>query len=504
MANEVGNQLPRFRVAPAYRFTAGADAAKIGEVYGLTPDPWQKAVLDDWLAENSKGKLLSGVCCLIVPRQNGKNAVLEIVELFKATVQGRHVLHTAHEVKTARKAFTRLRSFFENERRYPDLARMVKAIRSTNGQEAIILHHPDCLTMSRGCGCPEWGTVEFVARSRGSGRGFTADDLVCDEFQELSDEQLEALLPTISAAPSGDPQQIFTGTPPGPLAPGEVAMRVRHQAHSASPKRVAWTEFSIPDEMEPEVAMRQWRKLAQATNPALGVRLNMQTIVDEHESMSPEGFCRERLGQWDRAARDRAAIPAGKWDEMAVESVELAGPKSFGVSFSRSGDRVAVAGAAKTADGIHVEIVGGISGAVKDGLDLLADWLGQRWRETAQIVASGSGAMTLTHALIERGVPKRLIIAANTGQYLDSCSSFLDEVRAGRVSHPVADKRTDMLELSVASATQRERGAGWGWAASSRDGGEVPIEAASLAVWAAKTTRRRPRTSTRRRRVSVV
>jgi hypothetical protein len=32
--------------------------------------------------------------------------------------------------------------------------------------------------------------VEFIARSKGSGRGFTVDVLVCDEAQDLADEEL--------------------------------------------------------------------------------------------------------------------------------------------------------------------------------------------------------------------------------------------------------------------------------------------------------------------------
>jgi hypothetical protein len=59
------------------------------------------------------------------------------------------------------------------------------------------------------------GSIEFIARSSGSGRGFTVDVLVCDEDQDLTDEELAALLPTISAAPSGNPMVILTGTPPG-------------------------------------------------------------------------------------------------------------------------------------------------------------------------------------------------------------------------------------------------------------------------------------------------
>ena len=115
---------------------------------------------------------------------------------------GEKFLHTAHEVKTARKAFLRIASFFENARQYPELVALVKEIRKTNGQEAIVL--------SNG------GSCEFIARSKGSGRGFTVDVLVCDEAQDLTDEELAALLPTISAAPLGNPQVIFTGTPPDP------------------------------------------------------------------------------------------------------------------------------------------------------------------------------------------------------------------------------------------------------------------------------------------------
>ena len=108
-------------------------------------------------------------------------------ELFGIVQLGEKFLHTAHEVKTARKAFLRLASFFENTRKWPELADLVKDIRRTNGQEAIVLTNG--------------GSVEFVARSKGSGRGFTVDVLVCDEAQELSDDALEALMPTTSAAP---------------------------------------------------------------------------------------------------------------------------------------------------------------------------------------------------------------------------------------------------------------------------------------------------------------
>src|SRR5690625_7789130 len=91
------------------------------------------------MGRKANGKWAAGRWGLAVPRQNGKNAVLEMVELFFMAVLGLKILHTAHEVKTARKAFLRIASFFEDERKYPELAEIVEYIRRTNGQEAIQL-----------------------------------------------------------------------------------------------------------------------------------------------------------------------------------------------------------------------------------------------------------------------------------------------------------------------------------------------------------------------------
>lgn len=147
----VGSQQPRVAHGPDLGLSDGNDAVFLGSSYGLKPDPWQSLIVMSWLAVDREGKLRVGRCGLAVPRQNGKNGALEIVELFKMVAQGRKILHTAHEVKTARKAFLRLASFFENERKYPELAAMVVEIRRTNGQEAIVLNNG--------------GSCEFVALS---------------------------------------------------------------------------------------------------------------------------------------------------------------------------------------------------------------------------------------------------------------------------------------------------------------------------------------------------
>src|SRR5699024_2761557 len=261
-------------------------ACFLGASYGLSPDPWQAEIIASWLGRRADGRLAAGRCGVSVPRQNGKNAILEVVELFKMAVLGRRILHTAHEVKTARKAFLRLKSFFETERRWPELAALVApgGIRRTNGQEAILLTNG--------------GSVEFVARSRGSGRGFTVDDLVLDEAQELTDEQLEALLPTISAAPSGDPQIIMLGTPPPPRADGAPFKRMRAAGVGAKDGRLSWHEWS-PERAPAPTDTQALMVCAADTNPALGGRLQRSVVEDELAQMSFEGFMRERCGAWD-------------------------------------------------------------------------------------------------------------------------------------------------------------------------------------------------------------
>ena len=477
MASSVGSQVPRIAHEPDLRLSDGDDAIFLGSSYGLTPDEWQARVIRSWLATDRNGRLRVGRAGLAVPRQNGKNGNLEIVELFKMVAQGRKILHTAHEVKTARKAFLRLASFFENERKFPEMAELVSEIRRTNGQEAIVLVNG--------------GSCEFVARSRGSGRGFTVDDLVCDEAQELTDEQLEALLPTISSAPSGDPQQIYTGTPPGPGVPGVVFTRVREHGVLGNDKRLSWHEWSIPDDVLPAVAVRSWRELAFETNPALGVGLNIQTVKDELGAMSMEGFCRERLGKWSVGGSSLKAVQFPRWRRLTVTAEEApqVGVTVFAVRFSVNGLVAAVGVARRPPSGpIHVEGVEVFDMAA--GIAPIVDFLVGKADSAAHIVVDGkSGADLLIQALRDRGVRnKRLIVKMTPDLVTQACSSMLQALSDMSLSHigqPVLDRQ---VEVAVPRKIGNFGGFGWG----APDGEDVSLfEAVTYAFLFAKTTKSR-------------
>ena len=464
-----GVQEPRYRPSVRKRSAHVDDCAFLANAYGLTPDPWQTTVLECWLATDKNGRMRAGRCGLAVPRQNGKNAVLEMIELYFLVVLHRKILHTAHEVKTARKAFLRLAGFFENDRQWPELAALVKEIRRTNGQEAVVLHNG--------------GSIEFIARSRGSGRGYTVDVLVCDEAQELTDEQLEALLPTISSAPSGDPQQIYTGTPPGPTSPGTVFRRMRAAGIARKDPRLSWVEWSVA-----EVGDIYDRHRVAATNPALGIRLQMSVIDDELGQMTPEGYARERLGWWSDHGHTPPAIPKPLWDACKVDKAPTGGKPSFGVKFSTDGERVSIAAGVPDGEAVHVEVIAQLPAASPMlGGKPLAEWLAEKWRSVACIVVDGkSGSGALEADLVRLRVPTRAIRRPTVDQVVTAHKQFLDGVTAGQVSHIGQAE----LNACVLVATKREIGklGGWGWQPIG-DGDVLDLEAATLAAWGVRQSK---------------
>lgn len=453
-----GVQTPTFCLVPDRDSSLAGDAAYLSSSYGLTPDPWQATVLDGWLGRRG-GRWVSGRCGLTVPRQNGKNGVLEIVELFKMVSMGRAVLHTAHEVKTARKAFLRLASFFENPREWPELAALVKDIRRANGQEAIFLTNG--------------GSCEFIARSSGSGRGFTADDLVCDEAQELTNEQLAALLYAVSAAPSGDPQVILTGTPPRDGGSrGEAFERERDTARGGGDGRLCWHEWSN----EPDADMSDDVVIANA-NPSIGYLIKWSSIEDERGLMGVDSveFARERGGVWGGAVA-AGLIDPDVWRGFADEKSRPGRVVAFAVDVPPEGRRASIARVGLRDDGLaHVEVDArpGTTWAV----ERLAE-LSKKRNAVVALVGNGRSA-ALIPKLVDAGVQP---VIYGTTEQAAACSEFLDRVDEDTIRH------VGQIELTVAVDGARKRKVGGAWALQRKDTSVdiSPLVAVTLALRALK------------------
>ena len=470
-----GNDVPTFEWVPDGDASMGEEAAELATHYGLTPDPWQEHVLKSWLRTDENDRWASGRVGLAVPRQQGKNAILEIVQLYMLTVLGLRILATAHEVKTARKAFLRLASFFENDRQYPELAEMVQSIRKANGQEAIVLKNG--------------GTIEFIARSKNSGRGFTVDVLICDEAQEFPEDAQAALLPTISAAPSGDPMQIMTGTPPGPKDNGEVFSRMHSIAHEQIDPRLAWCEWAAVGEVDTSD-----RELWGRINPALGRRLVMGTLEDEFNSMSRELFARERLGMWS-SDRELSVIPQADWDACLVDEAPDGQITAIGLDMNPERTSVVVAVAVKTEAGTHVELA---RVDEPDSTIELVNWVSQRAKRRVPVVMdSYSPARSLEPGLKQK---KASTFALSGNELMQACGGFYDAVTQDRTVSHIGQEQ---LDASLAGAKRQSIGdaGGWKWSRKQLDSDLVPLMAVTCAWFGAEKFAKPPRSSVQKGRV---
>lgn len=481
----VASAPPALRIAPPAVDTYADLAADLAGAYGLEPDDWQQLILDDWLATNKDGRWASLKCGLSVPRQNGKNGALEVRELFGLVGRGERIVHTAHQVKTAQKHFRRLKHFFgrkvnDPNARYPELNARVEEMRSVNGQEAIYLKNG--------------GSVEIVARSQGSGRGYTVDVIVCDEAQDMSDDDLEALLSASSAGPLGDPQWIFTGTPPGPKADGSVFTRNRDEATTRTRKRrkICWHEWAADpkdDPADPAV----WEK----ANPGLTTgRLLFDVVEAEYGTFSPGGFARERLGIWPKVAEHARVIPAQDWDPLARPGPPNdAVPTALAVDASH--DRVLAIAACWSIpeeDRHHVEVV-----HLDPTGDTLAatNWLVNRARSRRipVLIDAMSPAASMIPALKTARVQVRQSTAHDMAK---ACGLFFDDVTNGRLTHGVTDedgtKPQPAVDGALAGAKKRPIGTagGWGWDRKDPAVNLAPLVAVTLARFGASTVRPKP------------
>ncbi|MFD4858941.1 hypothetical protein [Streptomyces atratus] len=168
-----GSQTPRILTVPkSCLSSSGQEAVELAALAGLKLDPWQQFVLDKGLGERPDGQWSAFEVAVNVPRQNGKGGVIEARELAGLFLLGEKlILHSAHEFKTSIVAFRRIEQLIMG---CPDLRKRVLRVRKTTGEEAIELVTGQVL--------------RFLARSGGSGRGFTGDCNVLDEAVILGDD----------------------------------------------------------------------------------------------------------------------------------------------------------------------------------------------------------------------------------------------------------------------------------------------------------------------------
>lgn len=463
-ADVMGAQEPRVFTAPPYHYSAGDEACELAAAVGLHLDPWQRHVLKYGLGERPDGKWSAFEVCVNVPRQNGKGGIIEARELAGLFLFNENlILHSAHEFKTTMEAMRRLVGLIENS---DMLRRRVARIRTTTGQEAVELK--------------DGRRVRFLARSKGAGRGFTADCVILDEAMILGDAEMSAIGPTQAAVPN--PQRWYLGS----AGIGEQSVqlgRLRRAALEGTAPALAYNEWSISphaDECLPGCTEHDdvdnpasWAR----ANPALGIRVSPDFVRNEQATMSAAAFAVERLGvgEYPSEGGDGWKVIAEEpWRALTDPSSEPSDPVVFAIDATPERSHAAIGVAGESGDQTHLEVVDhrpGIKWVVDRAVELVS-----RWDAGPVIVDEGGPAGSLIPDLIAAGIEVR---SPKVREIAHACGQFYDAVTEQTLVH--LDQAN--LAVALAGAEQRPLSDAWAWARKSENVDISPLMAVTLAKW---------------------
>lgn len=445
----------------------GEMAARLASAYFGEPMPWQPHLLDVMLARDERDKFIAKTMGISVPRQNGKSWVVR-ARCFYGALNGEKILYTCQHGDTSDEMFQKLAEPFEDEDE-PELHALLKTVRKTNGQQAIRLNNG--------------GLIRFTTRTDSLARGKTYDVLIYDEAQDLTNSQQAASLPAISAGAKHNPQTIYLGTPPAPENKGTV-FRDLHDAVHDGRSEMAWVEWAA-SEIGDKTDRARWCEC----NPSLGTLIDISAVEGECQQMQPDVFARERLGWWSPVGGvQNVALDGPKWLECQRDAGTAEGKLAFGVKFTADGGTVAISWARAVKGGSSYVELYDVQGA-GGGTANIADMLLRNRDEIAAVCIDGkTGAAALVQRLHDGRFPKKAIIPSSAAVVQSAATMLRDEVNAGTLGHIASPA----LDESAMKSVRRDIGHdGWGFG----DGANsisAPIESASLALYAARTTRRDP------------
>jgi hypothetical protein len=468
---------PRMLHVPRYSTSAGDEAVDLAASAGLFLDPWQKFVLRHSLGEREDGRWSAFQVGLVVARQQGKGTVLEARELAGLVLFGeKQIVHTAHELKTSMKHFQRLVRLFDGS---DDLRSKVKQVVNSNGKEG--------LRMANGA------VLECLARTKNAGRGFTGDLVVLDEAYALTDEQMEASMPTMLATDNA--QVWYTSSPPLDADSGRILMQVRDRGESGDAQRMAWFDYGLAGSLEKLDGIDlddqdNW----YAALPALrSGRVRAENVQVMRDLLTDKGFAREILGIWPPKPSQAGFRVIGEqpWTDACDPASQIEGRPAFGVYVppDRSYSAIAAAGA-RVGGGRHIEVTGKLTGGVhvidhRPGARWIVDRLKQLEAHTPSVVVVDD------KAIAEECEAEGLVVhRSSAGDVVSGCQSFFDGIAgddpAGRdVKHLGQKAMTD----AVAGAGTRKVGNSWAWERHEVTADIAPIAAASLALFGHGTPR---------------
>jgi hypothetical protein len=476
-----GVQVPRIRYAPAYESSRGSVAIEVAERCGLTLDEWQREALVDACACDDAGRWVAFEVGLNVARQNGKGGTLEARELAGITDFGeRLIVHSSHEFATSMVAMDRMEELLEE-------GGLISELRPRGG---ILRSHG-----SEGFRFKTGQRIWYRTRTKGGGRGFSADLVILDEAMILQEAFIGALMPTMSARSiTGNPQMWYTGSAVDQLVHehGLVFARLRDRGLRGDDPSLVYLEWSADpgvdsDGVEVELGSLDAALLSSAAawaqaNPGLGIRISPDHVAKELRSMDARTFAVERLGigDWPPVHTvNGEVISVDDWNALFDPASVVIDPVRFAydVKPDRSVASISVAGL--RADGLrHVELVDRRKGTGWVA-DRLAELVSHHGAPGGVICDPYGPAGSLVNDIEEAGVEVQKVTAR---EHADACGMIFDLVEQQGLRHLGQGE----FAAAIKGVKKRPLGDAWAW---SRKGGVdiTPLVSGTLALWGVST-----------------
>ncbi|MFD3532048.1 terminase [Streptomyces sp. NPDC058664] len=466
-----GAQRPRIETAPeGAASTAGDEAIKLAARAGLRLDPWQQHLLKVAMGETAEGDWVAPEVAINLPRQNGKGALIEARVLWGLFIgREKQILLSAHEFKTVLNARDRIEGLIKG---CPDLHKRVKAYVRTVGREGVILH--------------DGRELRYIARSSGSGRGFTANCVIFDECMVLDDAAMAALAPTTDAVANS--QLWYLGSA-GIGAPSVQLGRLRKRSLKAletgSPDpTLAYFEWSIdPHVKECSQGCDQHDEVDSVdsllkANPAVGYRLEVEKSLNRRLTLGDALYARERLGVGEYPSEDGDAwsvIGKDVWDALTDGDSQAEDPLTFSIDTTPERSHTSICMAGRNGAVVHVEVIENRPGT-QWVIDRARE-LHERWSPRCWVIDPSSPAGSFIKELeetldIEVVTPKARDVAQATGQFYDAV-----------VSQQLVHIGQAPLSVALAGARKRDLGEAWAWARRGVGVDISPLVGVTLARW---------------------
>lgn len=507
---------PTFWHCPEYVETIGPEVADLNALFGYTPNPEQRILLDASFGMDHTGRLAAFEVFVLAARQNLKTGFFIQRGLGKALLLRRPLqIWTAHKESATDTAYATYAQMAEES---AEFSKRVKAMPQGKGDKAV--------EFTNGC------TIVFRPRTGKAGQSMSADDVDLDEYFAVEPKHEGSLIPTLSTRPNAQIGKASSAPHVTSRMQRTIMARGRAAAEGLIHEpRLVYAEWSgmrrdgltlsgkpryspVPclrsdctHAVGSEGCIADNREVIKLANPSVGrstaPSITWDYIESERRSLASPDAPPDAVAEW---LKERLSIgvedvegssttifgPASIWESARVDYA-ASGVGAIGIAQSADRQWISLVGASlveqvdeedETAEPVDVVLIAPIlrTSNLADAIEVL-----RRVQDEHDCVAAldenGPGAVDLIEQLEDDDVA---VEAFTLAKYAAACTKFHRRLKAEPQS---------LLHLSNASLDTALAAAEWKWVSDQqiirrRDGDESldtdMLEAAVIAAKAAE------------------